>query len=185
MLFKLMFPGVIFHELAHYLACMLVGVKVYSVKLFDSKEAFVQHANPTTPQAIVISLAPFALNNVLGIWLLFFANELLLFYNPISLFFYWLAISLLFQSFPSDTDAMNSFTAARHALTKRLKHGKPLTRAAWLILSPIIFLPVLFLTGLLLVFDKSTFLKVLWLIAILLLSFDPGTAIAAINNFFI
>jgi hypothetical protein len=185
MLFKLLFPGVVFHELAHYLACVLVGVRVYSVRLFDSREAFVQHASPNAWQSLAITLAPFLLNNLLGVWLVFFANDLLRELNFFALLPYWLSISLVFHSFPSSRDAMNSFDAARAACLRRLKRGSFLSRAAWLALTPVLFIPVLLLTGMLLVFDKSNLLKAAWVFLAVLFALQPQALISSINNIFI
>ena len=56
MLFRLFFPGVVFHELSHYIACLAVGVKVQSVKLFGASEAFVEHG----PAGAVYPVGEFA-----------------------------------------------------------------------------------------------------------------------------
>ena len=182
MLFRLLFPGVIFHELAHYLACVIFGVKVFSTRLFDSREAFVQHAKPNAWQAIGISIAPFALNNILAAWLLFLANDFVAAANPAAIVFYWLAVSLAFHSFPSDTDAMNAFNATKESCLNHLKAGSIPKRIAWLALTPIIFLPTLFLTGLLLLFDKSAFLKIAWVFIVVWTALQPPQLILFINN---
>ncbi len=185
MLFRLLFPGVIFHELAHYLACVIFGVKVFSTRLFDSQEAFIQHAKPNTWQAFAISIAPFAMNNLLAVWLLSLANDFVLLLNPLAIVLYWLAISLAFHSFPSDTDAMNAFNAAKDSCLNHLRRGSTPMRITWLALTPIIFLPTLFLTGLLLLFDKSTFLKAAWVFLVVWTALQPSQPILFINNIFI
>lgn len=185
MLFKLLFPGVIFHELSHYLACIVAGVKVHNVRLFGFKEAFVQHEVPTAGKSIAITLAPFALNNLLGIWLLFFAHELLLAQSIISIFFYWISISFIFHSFPSTQDAMNSFNATKSFFIGKITKGKARSRLAWLIISPVVFIPVLLLTGLLLVIDSFQVLKVVWLLLAIAFTMQPGPLLHLINNLFI
>ena len=185
MFFKLLFPGVIFHELSHYLACVFFGVKVYSTRLFDSNEAYIQHAKPNAWQAFAISIAPFVVNNFLGVWLLLFANDLLVSKNLVALLFYWLAISFIFHSFPSDTDAMNSFNAAKGSFLKRINRGSIFSRLAWLVVTPFIFIPVLLITGLLLVFDKSNFLKAGWLFVVFWTALQPYGFATFINNIFI
>ena len=182
MLFKLLFPGVIFHELAHYLACIIFGVKVFSTRLFDLQEAFVQHAKPNAWQAIGISIAPFALNNILAVWMLFLANDFVAASNPVAIILYWLAISFSFHSFPSDTDAMNAFNAAKESCLNHLRNGSAPKRIAWLVLTPIIFLPTLFLTGVLLLFDKSAFLKAAWVFIVVWTALQPPQLISFINS---
>jgi len=185
MLFTILFPGVIVHELAHYFACVLLGVKVYSAKLFDSNEAFVQHANPSAWQALVISIAPFALNNLLGMWLLFYAVEFSAVNILFGLVFGWLAFALLFHSFPSQQDAMNAFNAAKHACLRRIKQGSFSKRLLWAVLTPLVFIPVLLLTGFLLVLDKSDGLKLVWVFAVIAFALMPAALSSLVNNTFI
>ena len=182
MLFKLLFPGVIFHELAHYLACIIFGVEVFSTRLFDSQEAFIQHAKPNAWQAVGISIAPFALNNLLAVWLLLLANDFVAAMNPIAIVFYWLAIALAFHSFPSDTDAINAFNAVKESCVNHLRVGSTRKKFAWLLLTPFIFLPSLFLTGLLLLFDKSAFLKIAWVFIVVWTALQPSQLILFINS---
>lgn len=63
-----MWPGVIVHELSHFLGCVLTRTKVFEVKLFSPREegpgnmvlGFVSHAKPRGPfSTFVISAAPF------------------------------------------------------------------------------------------------------------------------------
>ncbi len=185
MLFRLLFPGVIFHELAHYIACIFVGVEVHKVKLFDLKEAYVQHAAPGGRQSIAITLAPFALNNILGLWLLFYAHEFWAAQSILAIPFYWLSVSLIFHSFPSVQDAMNAFNAVKSSCLKRIREGTMLSRLAWALASIVIFIPVLMLTGAILVIDKIPSLQLVWLGLVILFSAYPQAAISLINNLFI
>lgn len=170
------FPGTIFHELAHYLACVLVGVKVQDVKLFDVREAYVEHEISNPWQAIIISTAPFLVGNAVGFLLLQLAGDLFLAADFLAIVFYWLAISLIFYSFPSKADAMNAFNSVLQFYKNKLFSGKIISRLIWFLLLPFIFLPLVILTGLLLVFDYSHFLKLLWLLALLFISLQGSVA---------
>ncbi|MBU0597720.1 hypothetical protein KKF61_01835 [Patescibacteria group bacterium] len=68
-----MWPGVMIHELAHFVACLITLTKVYKVRLFypsGDSLGFVQHAKSHNPiKNIIISIAPlFGVTAV--IWLL-------------------------------------------------------------------------------------------------------------------
>jgi hypothetical protein len=63
-----MWPGVVVHELSHFLGCVVTRTKVFEVKLFSPREegpgnmvlGFVSHAKPRGPfSTFVISAAPF------------------------------------------------------------------------------------------------------------------------------
>ena len=68
-------PGVILHELAHLILCLLAGAKVRKVSLFDKDGGSVEHEKPKIPVIgqFLISLAPF----VLGIVLVYFLIHIL------------------------------------------------------------------------------------------------------------
>ncbi len=63
-------PGVVVHELAHRLACSLVGVRVAEVAYFrlGDPAGYVRHEDPATYRAaFVISVAPFFVNTALSL----------------------------------------------------------------------------------------------------------------------
>ncbi len=70
-------PGVIVHELAHALMCIVTGAKITKIALFDKEGGSVHHSSPRIPilGQILISLSPFAvgaaaiyfLSKILGI----------------------------------------------------------------------------------------------------------------------
>ncbi len=108
-LHRWLFPGIVFHEFSHYLACLLFGVRIKSVKWFGEDEAYVLHAVPKPVPSLFIALAPFLLGNALAFLLLETAQSQLAAFNPLALLFYWFAVSLAFYSFPSDQDGQNAF----------------------------------------------------------------------------
>jgi hypothetical protein len=66
-------PGVILHEGAHALLCLLTGAKITSISLFDKAGGSVSHEKPKIPffGQILISLAPF----VAGIIAIYFLSS--------------------------------------------------------------------------------------------------------------
>ena len=79
----LTFPGVIIHELAHQIFCILCGLPVYEVKYFQLKNpsGYVVHQASDQPGKIFLtSTGPFLVNTVLGMLILLPASiELLTF----------------------------------------------------------------------------------------------------------
>jgi hypothetical protein len=68
--YLLVFPGVILHEGAHYLACLLTGTKVFSFAPFSPGRSndgrlmlgYVRHERRAFPIGAIIGLAPILLN---------------------------------------------------------------------------------------------------------------------------
>lgn len=68
--YLLIFPGVVLHESAHYLACQLTGTKVLSFALFSPRRSvdgrlvlgYVRHERRGLPIEAIIGLAPILLN---------------------------------------------------------------------------------------------------------------------------
>jgi hypothetical protein len=68
--YLLVFPGVVLHESAHYLACLLTGTKVVSIAPFSPQRAtdrrlvlgYVRHEQRAFPIRAIIGIAPVILN---------------------------------------------------------------------------------------------------------------------------
>src|SRR5215218_2463763 len=68
--YLLVFPGVILHEGAHYLACLLTGTKVFRFAPFSPGRTndcrlmlgYVRHEHRAFPIRVIIGLAPILLN---------------------------------------------------------------------------------------------------------------------------
>jgi len=60
-------PGVIIHEMSHFVACLLTGAKVTKVVIFDTSGGSVEHEKPKIPVIgqVLISFAPFIVGSVL------------------------------------------------------------------------------------------------------------------------
>ena len=177
------FPGVVFHELSHYLACLLTGVTVKSVKWFGTTEAFVVHELPNAWQSIVISLAPFLLGSALGFELFFAASQIWDASIALSLFYGWLALSLLLFAFPSLPDASNALQSILAFYNSAVlgKGKRWWARIAWLATFPFVFIPVTTLLALLLLFNYVTPLRWFWAAFMLSLAWDPGALATMLN----
>lgn len=169
----LFFPGMIFHELSHYLACAFIGVKVSKVKLFGTEEAFVEHAKPNAWQAVAITIAPFILGSIFAFYFFAYANELAGALNAMAVLVFWLAFSLALFSFPSKHDALNAFNSFIDFYKDRLFGRKPfLDKLLWVIAFPFLFVPLVLVLGTLAAFDYSVLLRFSWAVLMFILSFD-------------
>ncbi len=169
----LFFPGVVFHELSHVIACTLTGVKIQKVKWFGTDEAFVQHDKPNAWQGLLITVAPFVLGSIIGFQLLLFGHAMLSAWSPTALLVYWFALSVLLYSFPSKQDALNAFNAFSDFYRRRvLEKGPLLERLVWMLSFPFFFVPVILILGFILLFDTAFVLRFLWVAAILIISFS-------------
>jgi hypothetical protein len=100
-----LFPGILTHEVAHLLACYLIGVKVHSsLSLnFVEDDVSIEHAPVTSfPADLAIAVAPFVLNSVLIISTLIGVKWA--YGTPKAAIFIWLAICFDFTAFPSESD---------------------------------------------------------------------------------
>ena len=172
MLIYLFFPGMILHELAHYLACLVTGVKVKKVKLVGFHEAFVQHASAGAWKMVVITIAPFILNTVMAWLLLTEAKEQFTPNLLWALVLLWLAVSFLFYGFPSKADAGNSLRSITKTFMDRIFSKRNLAKSiVYLIMFPFIFIPIAFLLGIMLLFEYSVALRFVWIFLVILASF--------------
>lgn len=169
------FPGMIFHELSHLIACIFLGVKVKQVKFFGVEEAYVVHEVPSAWKSIIISLAPFILGTYIALLLMDTGMEFLTAFNPIGFIFYWFALGLLFYSFPSLHDAKNSFYSFTDFYSRAIfRKGNILTKLFWLITFPFVFIPLIIVLGLMLSFNYSSYLRIAWVLLLVLFSFQPS-----------
>ncbi len=179
----LFFPGMILHELSHFLACVFLGVKVSKLKLFGTKEAFVEHAKPNAWQSVAITLAPFFLCNLLSFMLFNYANELASAQNIFSVFAYWLALSFAIFSFPSKQDALNAFNSFIDFYKEKIfgKDGLP-EKLLWLVAFPFLFVPLVLVLGTMVAFDYSVSLRFIWAVAVFVFSFEPQFLQSAVSS---
>jgi len=103
----ILYPGVVIHELAHFIFCILLGVRVRKVKLFDSGGGFVEYSceKQNTIKNFLISVAPL----LVGGFLLYFA---LGFFNLrhgflVDAILLYMCFSIFLSMFPSKEDFLN------------------------------------------------------------------------------
>ncbi len=122
----LTFPGVILHELSHWVICKLFNVHVYEVKFFSlnhvglfstSPLGWVIHEKPRKfIQSFLISVGPFFINSFLASIFFFIMTK----FNVLLLYlFFWLGLSSAVNSFPSTWDAKTIWYEGNAELKKR------------------------------------------------------------------
>lgn len=169
-----LFPGVIFHELAHYLACVILGVRVHRAKL-GLKEASIMHESRDWKN-IPIALSPFLLGSIASLLFLFIGHlgiKNLLGQNIkdylVILFFYYLALSIAYHSFPSKIDNRNALNSLLSFYKRKLLLRDGIIEGlAWFITIPFIFFPLLLIIFIMLLFSSIENLGFLWFILLFL-----------------
>lgn len=160
----LFFPGIIIHESAHALACLLLDVPIKKIKFLGKSGGYVVHEDSRTDKIIIIALFPFIFNILLA---LLCARIYLFSFEPfIKLLMVWIGISSLLFSIPSDKDAENAYIAIKKTYTIKQSWGLFLLK---ILLSPLV-LAILVLLGIFKVFDKFMAIRLI-LIAIWLFLF--------------
>ncbi|WP_324666039.1 hypothetical protein [Haloarcula sediminis] len=111
-------PGTVLHELAHYVACVVVGVNVAEVKLYippkglfstQRRLGYVRHENVSgAPSMIMISFAPFVMNVVGTFVALYAATQTT---GILTLGWFWLGYSFASHASPSHTDWEGAFVS--------------------------------------------------------------------------
>lgn len=111
------FPGMIVHEAAHALACVVLGVKVTKIKFWGSACGSVTHHATTGWRNFVIAIAPFFVNTAAACLLFWIGHRgvLAMPFFELSLIgkvllFYWLAFALAYFAFPSETDLRSGWS---------------------------------------------------------------------------
>ena len=156
-------PGLVFHELSHYVACLLVGRSVKEVKLISRSGGHVISSGGGLSYAFT-ALAPFFLGNIFAF--LFLRGSLELFTDPFgwNLIFgailFWFAASLAYMSFPSNTDISNSKIVLGNSMARASKKGG-IALFYWLILLPV-YAIVLVLRPIIVFFNSSRAFRLIW-----------------------
>ncbi|MFA6486081.1 MAG: metalloprotease family protein [Candidatus Magasanikbacteria bacterium] len=106
-------PGVAIHELAHAVFCLLSGVKIHRIKLFQfgPTAGYVVHDEPEMfYQALLISLGPLIINSLLAMGLF---SQLVEPYGCWQvILFGWLGIAIGLHAIPSTGDAQTLLSIA-------------------------------------------------------------------------
>lgn len=110
-------PGVIVHELGHYLFCKLSGMRVIRMKLFrfGNPAGYVIHEEPTKfYQSFLITFGPLLLNTTLTVWLFYHLAV-----PYISLVNFWpvyFGFAIALHAIPSTGDASSLLSSANHRI---------------------------------------------------------------------
>ncbi len=140
----LLAPGVVLHELAHHLLCILSGVRVRKVVYFrlGNPAGFVVHEEPELyRQLFAVVVGPLLVNSAAAIVLMNLALRRsvgardLVAWGGVAIMV-WLGVSAALQAIPSRADAANLFHASnRHLLRWNLLAllGYPVALAIYLL----------------------------------------------------
>lgn len=115
----LTFPGVIVHEIGHQLMCRLFRVAIFDVCYFrwGNPAGYVVHEPPRTQfQSVLIGIAPFLANTIIGAFIAFPAAIPVITFesgSPLDYFLIWLGVSITMHAFPSTGDAKTIWAAVR------------------------------------------------------------------------
>ena len=128
-------PGIILHEFAHHLFCVLTGVKVRKVVYFRmaNPAGFVAHEEPELfRQLFAVVAGPLFLNSAAAIVGFNLAlRQAVLSEDPAGMagaaVFAWLALSFSLQAFPSRLDASNLL----HGSSRHLIRWNPFALAGY------------------------------------------------------
>lgn len=99
-------PGVIVHELGHAIFCVVAGVKIHKIKLFQfgNPAGYVVHDEPNKfYESILISFGPLFLNSLVALLCFARLHAPFLTWQNIALF--WLGTAVGLHAIPSTGDA--------------------------------------------------------------------------------
>jgi hypothetical protein len=111
-------PGVIIHELAHVLFCLLGGVKIHKINLFRLQKVagYVVHEEPRRfMSSWLISFGPLIVNSYLA---MFCFAQIRPAYNWWDLLFLYLGLAIALQAIPSTGDAESLWLIAKRTFWK-------------------------------------------------------------------
>jgi len=118
-------PGIVFHELGHYIFCKLVGARVHELVLFrfGNPAGYVVH---TAPSRFIghfgVVMGPFVVNSAVAFAIFRASSSRLIYLSPsglsqpldlaLSLLALWWGIAIALQAFPSKADARSLWHGA-------------------------------------------------------------------------
>lgn len=106
-------PGVVIHEFAHYLICVLLGVPVRDVTFFrfGNPAGSVEHQVPRSyTKRILITIAPLLVNTAVAVGAFWWSTRTVPVYSLIAVY---VGVTALAKSLPSSIDAKNLFPHSR------------------------------------------------------------------------
>lgn len=171
----ILFPGVVFHELSHFIMSLLMFSKVTGGKFWGEKEAAITHEQVPGIRGYLISSAPFLLGTLLTITFLYLAKAAaigLTFHSPWQTWFqvlvlYYLGLSVAAHCFPSARDASNAMHNLSSFYSRKVSMQDGVIQGVfWLITVPFIFLPLYFGALIMGVFSTIRNLGFLWFVVL-------------------
>jgi hypothetical protein len=175
------FPGLIMHELSHYLVAKLSGAWVAEVVFWSPRGGHVMHQRVRGSSSVLISIAPLLINNLLALWLLqdgfnvirtsgIGVTEWL--WGAVAV---WVGFAFAIYSFPSKPDLRVSRMALNRSYWGKLEGGF-LARLLALLLYPFLFVMHALFVLFVVPFSTNRTLRLLWGIALVVffLSVVPG-----------
>jgi hypothetical protein len=161
----ILFPGLILHEFSHYLACKLAGLRVYEVVWWSPKGGHVAHQRARGTNSVIISLAPFFVNNALALIALATGLKSLGEGDGMSAALWlWLGVSFGVFAVPSGHDLLMSLHSLRKAYRNDRRSGSVVIRLASMIAYPIWYFLQSVLVYLLLPIARVKTLRILWVL---------------------
>jgi hypothetical protein len=168
-----LFPGVVFHELSHFIASLLLGSRVTESRFWGEKEASIVHEEAPGIRGYLISSAPFLFGSLATVLFLLLAKSAargLTYASPWQTWFqvimlYYLGLSVAVHCFPSQKDAGNALNNLMSFYGRKLAMADgALQWAFWLATVPFILVPLYLSAAVMGVFSTVRNLGFLWFV---------------------
>lgn len=167
-----LFPGLVMHELAHYVVALLAGARVVETVLWSPRGGHVLHTRVRGSSSVIIALAPLIIGNILAI--IFLQDGFNVLRTPgidfgatlWGLALVWLGFSFAVYSFPSRPDLRVSKAALGRSFKMKLLGESLLAKIASLVVYPLLFVFHAFLVFLIIPFSTNRTLRLAWGVAL-------------------
>jgi len=170
-----LFPGVVFHELSHFIMSILMGSRVTHSRFWGERDAAITHEEVPGIRGYLISSAPFLFGTATAVALLWLAKVAavgLSLYSPWQSIFqvfllYYLALSIAVHCFPSSKDASNAMRNLSSFYARKVSMADGVLQGVfWLLTVPVVFLPLYFGAIVMGVFSTIRNLGFLWFVVL-------------------
>ncbi|MCK4327055.1 MAG: hypothetical protein KAW41_01110 [Candidatus Diapherotrites archaeon] len=168
-----LFPGVVFHELSHFVMSIFMGSRVTGGRFWGEKEAAITHEEVPGIRGYLISSAPFLFGTLAVILFLYLAKTGtvgLSYRSPWQSWFqvlvlYYLALSIAAHCFPSSRDASNAMHNLSSFYSRKASMQDGVVQGVfWLLTVPFIFFPLYLGAMIMGVFSTVRNLGFLWFV---------------------
>ena len=170
-----LFPGVVFHELSHFVMSLLMFSKVTQGRFWGEKEAAITHEEVPGIRGYLISSAPFLFGTLAVITFLYLAKTGavgLSYRSPWQSWFqvlalYYLALSVAVHCFPSSRDASNAMHTLSSFYSRKVSMADGVIQGLfWLLTVPFVFFPLYLGAIVMGVFSTVRNLGFLWFVVL-------------------